>query len=205
MKLKFEGGGVQILPHAILTANYTHTINLYIDTCTKLGIETLSFMSLWRILKSLKPSQQKSLAGLDDTTADGLNGFKALEDLCQKLGEKKKNHPKLERGKRYLKFKYQGHCEELSSIESHCATCALSDPKDEAVSCVPNNHHHTERCLECHEILDTIDEIISFITLSDYQDKEDMLYDADACKKKVTTWMKHIMRHSAKQSKNRSI
>ena len=40
-------------------------------------------------LNKLNPSQQKSLAGLDDTTADGLNGLKSLENvIIDFLGQK---------------------------------------------------------------------------------------------------------------------
>ena len=45
---------------------------------------SLSESSLCRILKELKPSQRKSLAGLDSTTADGLNGFSILADIVKK-------------------------------------------------------------------------------------------------------------------------
>ena len=41
--------------------------------------------TLYRILNELNPSQRKSIAGLDDTTADGLNGFKSLENVVKLL------------------------------------------------------------------------------------------------------------------------
>ena len=41
-------------------------------------------------LNELNPSQRKSFTGLDDTTADDLNGFKSLENvIINFLGQKK--------------------------------------------------------------------------------------------------------------------
>ena len=43
--------------------------------CKSSEFQPVSESSLYRILRSLKPSQRKSLSGLDDIMADGLNGF----------------------------------------------------------------------------------------------------------------------------------
>ena len=39
--------------------------------------------SCWRILKEINPSQRKALAGLDDITAGGMNGFTTLSKMRQ--------------------------------------------------------------------------------------------------------------------------
>ena len=63
---------------------------------------------MWQILKALKPGAQQAMAGLDNVTADGLQGFKTIENIIanilndlKKINNLKK---KLENGKRYLKL-----------------------------------------------------------------------------------------------------
>ena len=51
-------------------------------------------------------------------------------------------------------------------------------------------------CLECTEILDIIDKIIQLIKQINSNDREEMLYVADVCKKIIFKWMQCITRHS---------
>ena len=68
---------------------------------------SLSESSLCRILKQFKPSQRKSLAGLDSTTADGLNGFSILADIVKKYFAGNKGIvDNLKKGKEFLKIGY---------------------------------------------------------------------------------------------------
>ena len=62
--------------------------------------------SLYRILQELKLSQWKPLAGLDNTTADELNGFSILIDIVKKYFPGKGLVENLEREKQYLKTGY---------------------------------------------------------------------------------------------------
>ena len=71
--LKYTDGEKQVVPHAILVARFKHVITYYQKYCDE-SFQPLSEPTLYRILNELNPSQRKSLAGLDDTTADGLNG-----------------------------------------------------------------------------------------------------------------------------------
>ena len=70
--------------HAVITSKYKHITAYYLQFCQDNNYESLSESSLYRILKELKPSQWKSLAGLDNTIADGLNGFSILADIAKK-------------------------------------------------------------------------------------------------------------------------
>ena len=81
--LTYSSGDIQTTPHAVITAKYKH-IAYYLQFCQGNNYESLSESSLYRILKELKPSQRKSLAGFDNTTADGLNGFSILADIVKK-------------------------------------------------------------------------------------------------------------------------
>ena len=62
-----------------------HTFLAYKEYCRNMEIEVpLSDSSLWRILKEIKPSQQCSLAGLDDVACDGMNGITILQEIVKK-------------------------------------------------------------------------------------------------------------------------
>ena len=79
----------------------------------------------------MKPSQRKSLAGFDNTTADGLNGFSILADIVKKYFAGNKGIvDSLERGKRYVKIRYPQHCVDHSTCASHCISFALLDTTD---------------------------------------------------------------------------
>ena len=79
-------------------------------------------------MKELKPSQRKSLAGLDNTTADGLSGYNTLEDILKKhFKSNKRLSDSLEKGKRYIKIGYPQHCTDHNPCASHCISYALSD------------------------------------------------------------------------------
>ena len=70
------------------------------------------------------------LAGLDNTTANGLEGIdgltKVLKDEKLNFEEAKLLSDKLEAGKRYIKVAYKMHCSDQSECATHCCTFALS-------------------------------------------------------------------------------
>ena len=96
--LVFDNGDRQTVPHAVLTA-----IDYYLTVCRESEFNALSASSLYRILKSIKPSQRKSLAGLDNTVADGLNSFEKLKTIAKEhMTHDKGLVDQLEAGKRYI-------------------------------------------------------------------------------------------------------
>ena len=124
-KIKFDSLSVQQIPHVVRTAKYSRTIAFYKES----NFEPLSGSTLWRVLRALKPSQRKSLSGLDDITAEGMNGYTHLDRFSS---------DQLESAKRYLKTTFQNHCSMESHIASHNAAFALSTS-------------HEEPCLEISE------------------------------------------------------
>ena len=73
----------------MLVAQFKHVITYYQKFCDE-SCQPWSECALYRILNDLNPWQRKSLAGLDNTTAYGLNGFKSLENvIINFLGWKK--------------------------------------------------------------------------------------------------------------------
>ena len=109
------------------------------ELCSEINYTPLSKSCLWRILRSLKPSRRKSLSGLDDITADGMNGFLSSHNTYLSLLKKYKDLvDQLEHGKHHLKIRYQSHCCGDSTIKSHNSRCALGTPKE-------------EQCLDIHD------------------------------------------------------
>ena len=88
--LKYTNGEKQVVPHAILVARFKHMVT-YQKLCD-VSFQPLSECTLCRILNELNSWQRKSLAGLDDTTADGLNGFKSLRNAIINFFGRKKNY-----------------------------------------------------------------------------------------------------------------
>ena len=105
-KLKYNSGDEQTIPHMILTSKYSHTIAFYQQSCFELSYTPLSESTLWRILHAIKPSHRTRLAGLDDKTAMGMNGFDTLKQISERL-QRKDIVASLEKSKQYLQLHYQ--------------------------------------------------------------------------------------------------
>ena len=106
------------------------------------------------------------IAGLDDTTADGLNGFATLQKIAGSLGNKAIVN-KLEEAKRYLKMDYQSHISKDSSVGTHSASFALSDPKNPALQDMTTTSNNV--CHQCLDLCICLDEMNS---MGEYDNKE---------------------------------
>ena len=186
--LKYSTGETQTIPHAVITASYKHIILYYLQRyCQENQFIPVSQSTLYKILKELKPSQRKSLAGLDNTTADGLNGYNTLEDNLKKhFKSHKRLIDSLEKGKRYIKIGNSQCCTNYNPCASHCISYALPDKLNhnltKEVLCRVEEHDNI--CELCKTIFSTIDEIIDFVKESDIPNKPDLLYDAKKCQRR---------------------
>ena len=141
--------------HAVLTAKFSHTIASYYQLCRDTNYEPLSDSSLRFIPYDIKPSQQKSLSGLNGKTAAAINGLNYIQTVAQKYGNRYVK-TSLDKGKRYLKSRYEMNCNSTnSSVSSHCVSLALSDPTansmQEIVEIEKNNV-----CQDCHNLHNAI-------------------------------------------------
>ena len=98
-KLKYDSGETKTVPHAILTATYSHIIASYNQRCSESQVEALCERTLFRLLQQLKLTQQHSLTDLDDITADGINSFSGLEKVVDLYLKDKNLADLLEKGK----------------------------------------------------------------------------------------------------------
>ena len=185
-KLKFDSGDEQTIPHAVLTAKYSHVIAFYLQFCKDMGYDALSESSLWRILRALKPSQRRNLGGLDDITAAGMTGFSKIIDFLSPLISHKELISKLERGKRYLKTAYQAHCSINSPIPTHNSMFALSTVKEEPCLGITD-----EVCGDCYSLTSALDECL---VIAGNEGGEDEKYDVNRWVNDIIKYWQHQIR-----------
>lgn len=190
--LKYDSGDKQTVAHSVLTALKNHVVYAYMKYCDDVSFAHLSRSTLLKIISAIKPSQRRALGGLDNTTANGLeavdglitvikddrNDFQNVKLLCDKL----------QSGKRYIKVGFKVHCVE-SPCATHCCTFALSDAdEDLRREC---DHEHAMTCVECNEIVETLDKILSE---ANRIDNDELLYDVKRYIDSVLEWIRHSLR-----------
>ena len=111
--LKLDSGEKIIIPAVIRTVIRSRIIRQYLDYCKEQEFQPASQSSLYRMIEVCSASMQKSLQGLDNTTAEGANAFdhlfSMLEDLADQGIRVTAPHKLLKDGKRYLKNDFKTH------------------------------------------------------------------------------------------------
>ena len=107
-------------------------IEQYLECCKEQCHEPLSRSTLFKIqeLEVREASQRKSLQGLDNTAANGAEGFQTIETLQVKTLEKGGMEEKrclricrnLRGAKRHLKSDYRVHCQQYYSTSPALTT-----------------------------------------------------------------------------------
>lgn len=202
--IKLENGEELSMPNIVRVVARSTIIHQYLDFCKETEFEPMSQSTMWRVLEVQEATQRKSLQGLDNTAADGADGFEELMKIVDELEKVGANvdwcsqaRSKLSAGKLYLKTTYRNHCEENSQCPDHCIPFALSDPgdKDFRNDC---EHEHNLVCNDCQVLDDTIksvkSEIPNHLARLGKEKKEDLEYDANAASKKIFDWKAHIIR-----------
>ena len=129
-------------------------------------------------------------AGLDDTVAAGLNGFSTLQNLARHFGDSSLSDL-LEKGKRYLKTKFQSHAgDEMSKIKTHNPMYALSDKTHPSLTA---KHQTTSMvCMDCFELCSSLDSVMQ-LAMARKAD-EDTIYDIQMAINAIKDYIKHQMR-----------
>lgn len=111
---------------------------------------------MYRIIEVCTASQQKSLAGLDNTTAEGNDTIDNMAEIVTSLGIHgaeddwvKDAQRRLKEGKRYLKTEFKAHIGWEEGCRDHCATYALSDADEKrfARKCLQPHDVHCNNCI----------------------------------------------------------
>ncbi|KAK3747345.1 hypothetical protein QZH41_007276 [Actinostola sp. cb2023] len=205
--LKLDNGERLSMPNIIRTVTRSTMITQYLQYCKEDGFEPLSRATLYRVLEVREASQRKSLQGLDNTAADGTEGFHRLitivDELESNFGADKiwcnDMRRRLKAGRRYLKTTYRVHCRDESDLcPDHCRKYALSDPSDSDFQefCT---HDHFTRCNDCEDLKETIQSIENMIlmlakNMYNSEQCDDFIYDFSQAKVFIFTWKAHVLR-----------
>ncbi|KAL9954031.1 hypothetical protein ACROYT_G041519 [Oculina patagonica] len=215
-KIKLESGQELEMPNVVRTVARCTIIAQYLDFCKEDNFNPMSRATMWRVLEVQEASQRKSLTGLDNTAADGAEGFQALSKILDELEEVGADkewcsqvRKRLQEGKLYLKTTYRDHCLEESKCPDHCRAFALSDANDADYRTVCD-HNHDLGCLDCEALKDVIQEIQFSISqysshISNKEKEGDLRYDADAAQEKIMAWKAHVMRAQQQEEAKQNV
>ena len=151
-------------------------------------------------LKLNKTSERRQMSGIDNYTADGLEGFKLLGKLIgsvHALPERKAHFRNLKKASLlYLKGDFWSH---VVKLQSNCSThCRQFAPSNEKVPDLTENcgHERNETCPDCENIFQCLDDFHATIcdsTVSE-NEKEEKFYDLQCATTYILEWMRHILR-----------
>ena len=203
--LKLESGEELVMPNVVRTVARCTIINQYLQHCEETGFEPISRSTMWRVLDVQEASQRKSLRGLDNTAADGADGFDVLlriVDELERVGAEKdwcvQARKKLREGKLYLKTTYRDHCRENGSCcPDHCRVFALSDviDTDHQEAC---SHTHDMLCQDCENLKSVLEDvecvIPKYATQLGKDQADDLQHEAKGAASKVFEWKAHVLR-----------
>jgi len=85
--LKLDTGGSIIIPAFIRTIIPSRIVEQYSAYCKEHDFEPAGQRSLYRIIEVCGASMQKSLQGLDNTTAEGTEAIDNVTDVLKTLGD----------------------------------------------------------------------------------------------------------------------
>ena len=105
-------------------------------------------------------SENRSLAGLGNTAADGSTAFQTMQSIVEKLVELgvgkmwgQNVFNRLHQAKQYLKTDFRTHCLESESLcADHCISFTLNDP-DEVDFQNKCTHRHSVICESCEDLM----------------------------------------------------
>ena len=199
--LKLEDGTMFEIPQVVSTTIQSYVITVYQNHCATINYQPLSASCLHNVMDSCKSVQRKALHGVDNYTADGLEGFdtlhKVLDTLdCNKV-EKEKLQKLLKSGVLYLKGDFKVHVKEESTCSTHCIKFALSNTKIKAKyfreAC---GHEHKDVCTDCYNLFLCLEELKQMIDSSNLSNKSknELYYDYAVASASILEWMRHILR-----------
>ena len=83
--IKLESGEEFVIPNVVRTVAKCTISNQYMDHCKETGFQPISKSTMWRVLQVQEATQRKSLQGLDNTAAEGKDGFKDFLQIIDEL------------------------------------------------------------------------------------------------------------------------
>ena len=199
--LKLDSGEKIIIPAVIRTVIPSRIIRQYLDYCQEQEFQPASQRSLHRMIEVCSASMQKSLQGLDNTTAEGTEAFNQVFSMLESLADQGINvtatRKLLKDGKRYLKSDFKTHIGRGEHCTDHCTVHALSDSSawEFRGEC---DHQHCYECERCESLEGVLKEV------AEMQDKADMTeeervrqrFEYTESVRNIQAWKAHLLRSS---------
>jgi hypothetical protein len=167
--IKMATGETTDVPNTCRNTIPTRIIRQYHSYCAEIKNSTfrpLGFTSLMAILNACPASTRKSMAGIDDYSANGSTAFDNLSKLCEELTsygqylsfysfflltltaildvstkEIVQLQKALQQSRNYIKIDYKMHISTSSNVPDHCSTFALSDPEEQTWKTACDHNH----------------------------------------------------------------
>ena len=110
------------MPNVVGILTRSTMIEQYLEYCKEQCHKPLSRSTMFKILEVREASKRKTLQGLDNTAANGAEGFQTIETLVKTLEKGGMEEQlclhicrNLRGAKRYLKTDYRVHCQQYYS------------------------------------------------------------------------------------------
>jgi len=199
--LKLDSGEKIVIPAVIRTVIPSRIISQYLEYCKDQEFEPASERSLYRMIEVCSASMQKSLQGLDNTTAEGSEAFDQVTSVLDALEVQGVDittlKMQLKSGKRYLKTDFKTHVGRVEQCSDHCNVHALTDntAREFTGECNHQHNYECERCESLEMALKKIAEILDRIDMVE-QEKTKLQFEFAESVQSIKAWKAHLLRSS---------
>ena len=223
-----DNGEKYDLPKQIIQSQRAHALADYKKYCSETGFQSFGKSKLYDIINSIKPAQQKTVAGLDEFVVEGVEAWRSLSSkreaqdwlVLQRscfsfIGivdvmpipqiDRKRLIKQIDMGEQYQKIRHNGHCSEDSTCITHCTTFGLSDSKcaEHYSNC---SHAHVLDCPECINIILALDEISRNIEkIADKDTQREVKFDYENASEHIVEWPRHNLRAARQDAEEKSV
>ena len=204
--LRLDTGESIIIPAVVRIMIPSRIIDQYSAYCKERDFEPAEQQSLFRIIGVCGVSMQKSLKGLDNTTAEGTEATDTTIEVCKMLSDHgsdatwlKSSEQNIKEAKRYLKTEFKSHISREETCADHCAdhctTHALSDPSDTNVKGTCQHEHDIdcEKCKSLEKVFKEIEFEINRVKISEEQ-RWQLSHEYKLCMTSIQDWKTHLLR-----------
>ena len=199
--LKLDSGEKIIIPAVIRTVIPARIIRQYLDYCKEQEFEPASERSLYRMIEVCSASMQRSLQGLDNTTAEGAEAFDQAMSMLERLADHGIDVTATQRmvkdGKRYLKNDFKTHVGRDEQCSDYCTVHALSDNNagEFRGEC---DHQHNYECERCQSLEEVLGEVAEMLEKADMMDEERvrLRFEYSESVPSIKAWKAHLLRSS---------
>ena len=145
---------------------------------------------------------QKSLQGIDSTTAERTEVIDNVTDMLKTLGDHgsdatwvKDAEQKIKEAKRYLKTEFKSHVGRDKTCTDHCTAHALGDTSDSNLQSICQHKHETE-CEQCESSETVLKETESEINCVEIPEEHRLRlnHDYKLCLASIQDWKVQLLR-----------